>query len=232
MVSAAEMLAERLRVKNRILGILLRDAREDAGRTADECADLLGIPTDGFTDFETGHQSPSLPQLEVLAYYFNLPIEHFFAAEKTLKAQRAEDELKDHVPDLLMLRQRVIGIKIKQLREDAGLSIQAVADRTSLSVERITAVEQGRESVAVNELELVAHAVRANLSDLFDGHGTVGSWLKSQAEFEQFKKLPDEYREFVLKPINRSYLDLAIRLSKLDVDSLRTIAESILEITF
>jgi hypothetical protein len=39
-------------------------------------------------------------------------------------------------------------------------------------------------------------------------------------------------RAFILRPINRSYLDLAIRLSEMKVDELRNIAESILEITF
>jgi hypothetical protein len=38
-------------------------------------------------------------------------------------------------------------------------------------------------------------------------------------------------RQFILRPINRSYLELAMELSDMEVDKLRTIAESILDIT-
>ena len=45
-------------------------------------------------------------------------------------------------------------------------------------------------------------------------------------------ELPEDVREFILRPINRSYLDLAIRLSGLSVERLRGIAEGILDITY
>jgi hypothetical protein len=71
-----------------------------------------------------------------------------------------------------------------------------------------------------------------SLDDLVDSRGPIGNWLQAQQDFEKFAQLPADMREFVLKPINRSYLELAVRLSEMKVEQLRGIAEGILEITF
>jgi len=44
--------------------------------------------------------------------------------------------------------------------------------------------------------------------------------------------MPVEMQVFVSKPINRPYLELAIRLSEMSVDRLRSVAEGLLEITY
>jgi hypothetical protein len=49
---------------------------------------------------------------------------------------------------------------------------------------------------------------------------------------QRFEQLPPDIKAFVVEPINLSYLQTAMRLSELDVDKLRSIAEGILDITF
>jgi transcriptional regulator with XRE-family HTH domain len=222
---------ELIQVKNRILGVLLKDAREASGRDMADCASLLGISEEDYRAMEVGLQSPTLPQLEILAYVFNLPIDHFWGTD-TLASQRREEEIKDRVPDLLMLRQRIIGLKLRQLREKAGMTVAQVAEKTGIGQEDIEAVEEGMIAYPVHALELLARTVQGGLNDLREGHGPVGNWLQAQKDFDAFLEMPSDLREFVLKPINRSYLDLAIRLSNMEVNKLRTIAESILEITY
>lgn len=226
-------LQQRLEIKNRIIGVLLRDARRTTGRSMTECADLLGIPEEQYQAFELGHQAPTLPQLEVLAYYFDVPIAHFWGTE-TLDAtfSRRHQSIRDRVPEMLMLRQRIIGLRVRELRERNGLTIDQVAEESGIAVDRIQATERGQLALPVNELEAVAQALRAGVEDLVDSHGPIGNWLQAQEEFEKFVELPPEMRAFILKPINRSYLELAIKLSEMEVDRLRTIAESILEITY
>jgi transcriptional regulator with XRE-family HTH domain len=60
---------EALAIRNRIIGILLRDARVSAGRTKQECATLLGVPVSTITAYEEGRKPISLPELEVLAFF-------------------------------------------------------------------------------------------------------------------------------------------------------------------
>jgi hypothetical protein len=59
----------------------------------------------------------------------------------------------------------------------------------------------------------------------------VGSWFASQKYVREFQNLPPEMQEFISKPINRPYLDLAVRLSELKVEKLRALGEGLLEIT-
>jgi transcriptional regulator with XRE-family HTH domain len=185
-----------------------------------------------YLKFEQGRQAPTLPQLEVFSYFLQVPIAHFFGSAETLQKQSVEDELKGRTPELLMLRQRIIGVRLKQLRELASLTVTQVAEQTGLREEQILAIEQGSKTLPVNELETLVHAVKGNLDDLIDNRGTIGSWLRRQEEFDALSELPPELRAFVLKPINISYLELAMKLSELDVHRLRIIAESILDITY
>src|SRR5688500_6917181 len=117
---------ELLTVRKRIMGVLLHDARNTAGHSIEETADLLGISPEEYGRFETGEHTPTLPQLEVLAYFFNTPIKHFWGTQ-TLVESKKERNIKERVPELTMLRQRVIGARLHQLRERAGLSLNDVA---------------------------------------------------------------------------------------------------------
>jgi hypothetical protein len=52
-----------------------------------------------------------------------------------------------------------------------------------------------------------------------------------QKAIQDFLQLPPDLQEFVCKPINRPYLDLAIKLSGMSTDKLRGVAEDLLDIT-
>jgi transcriptional regulator with XRE-family HTH domain len=222
---------ELFQIKNRILGVLIQEARQKSAYTPAECAELLGLTLEQYSSFETGRQAPSLPQLEILSYAFEVPIKHFWGTEPLSSAKRGSD-LKERAPELLMLRQKIMGIKLRQQREEAEMSVGQAAEKSGLSANRIQAAEQGEADLPVSELEALVRALRCSLDDLLDEHGPIGNWLQAQEEFEAFKELPPNLRGFILRPINRSYLELAIRLSEMKVDELRNIAESILEITF
>jgi transcriptional regulator with XRE-family HTH domain len=222
---------ELFQIKNRILGVLIKEAREASGQSAADCADLLGVSPAVYDAYESGDSSPSLPQLEILAFVFNLPIKHFWGVD-TLASSHRQAEIKDQVPDLLAVRHKMIGIKLQQFREQVGFSISELADKTGISAERIEQMEQGAVEVPISELEFLTRAVQGSLDDLVENRGMVGNWLQAQKDFEAFAVLSPEIRAFVLKPINQSYLELAIKLSRMQVDQLRGIAEGILEITF
>lgn len=222
--------SERKLVKARILGILLADARRASGHNEEEVADLLDLTPGEYRALEAGDAMPSLPQLEVMAYFFNVPVSHFWGGD-TLPVKRQESRVRERIPAILALRDRILGVQLQQLREQANLSVADLADQTSLDAKRIRDAERGRISLPLDELEALTQSMQGRLSELVDGHGPVGQQLQAKEDFEQFASLPAELRSFVLQPINRSYLDLAARLSEMDVEKLRGIAEAILEIT-
>jgi hypothetical protein len=65
-----------------------------------------------------------------------------------------------------------------------------------------------------------------------DQTGVIGEWKMKQQAVQKYLELPKELQDFVSKPVNRPYLELALRLSGLSVEKLRAVAEGLLEITY
>ncbi|HJW91783.1 MAG TPA: helix-turn-helix transcriptional regulator [Anaerolineales bacterium] len=212
-------------IRNRQLGVLIRSARQASGRSATDCAQATGVPSERFDAYELGESAPSLPELEMLAYYLGLPLENFWSRD--VLNPPARPDLKR----LLPLRQNVIGALLRQARQEAGLSVEDLAARTHLPQDRLAAYELGQQPVPLPELETLAASLDRAVADFQDRHGPVGRWAAHQRALAQLSELPPDLLEFLLKPVNRPYLDLARRLSEMSVEKLRAVAEGLLEIT-
>ncbi len=68
-------------IREKKLGLLIRDARTAERRSIKECADAIGIKPGLFRAYEEGRRAPSLPELETLVYYLKLPISQFWGNE-------------------------------------------------------------------------------------------------------------------------------------------------------
>jgi transcriptional regulator with XRE-family HTH domain len=220
-----------LTVRGKILGVLLKDARVAAGKSARECAEALGCATATYTAYERGDKSPSLPELELLAYHLDTPLDHFWGSRV-----RSEGQGEDHPPvpaaPLINLRDRIIGAQLRRARTAARLKSKDLAAELGLSSGRLSAYEFGRRPIPLPVLEALTSRLGLNIEDLLERQGTVGEWDSTHREFERFRHLAPELREFVSQPSNETYLRLAVQLSQLPADRLRGIAESLLEITY
>jgi len=99
-------------------------------------------------------------------------------------------------------------------------------------VKRLRAFELGDNPIPLPELEGLINLLGGSIEDLFDQSGPVGEWMALQQALGEFQQLPRELRDFISKPGNRPYLELAMKLSALSGDKLRSVAESLLDITF
>ena len=83
----------------------LRDAREISRKTLPETAKATGISPVLLRSYEEGHRSPALPELEVLAYFLGIPMQHFWSnqtlADDTV---RVEPLSLDQISGLLIGR--------------------------------------------------------------------------------------------------------------------------------
>jgi len=82
------------------------------------------------------------------------------------------------------------------------------------------------------ELEALVKALGGRIESFFDRSGPIGQWLVGEEAIRDFLELPVELRQFVAMPVNRPYLELAMKLSNMSKDKLRSVAENILDITF
>ncbi len=218
-----------LDVRAKMLGVLLKDARQHTGRTAKECAEAMGVTSSTFHAFESGEKSPSLPELELLAFILEVPLTHFWGSTVLAEADKAAHQPS---PVVVELRDRLIGAKLRQARLNARLKIKDFAAELGISPGLLSAFEFGQKSVPLPELEVMVSRLGLSLEDLLESQGQIGEWESAQRLFERFKELPPDLREFVTQPVNESYLRLAQRLSQMPADQLRSIAAGLLEITY
>jgi len=217
-------------IRSRKLGVLIRDARLAACKTIPECARTIGVTASIFRAWEEGRRSPSLPELEVLSYALNLPLRRFWSKDATSDDALPTENL--NLPAFVGIRQRLIGALIRQMREKASLSPSALSGLTGISTARLKAYELGIRPVSLPELEGLTAVLGGQIETLFDQTGTIGLWMVQQKAIQDFLQLPPEMQNFVSKPVNRPYLELAKKLSGMSTDKLRSVAEDLLDITF
>ena len=215
-------------IRSKKLGVLIQAARTSSDKTLEECAEALNIPAEQLGSFERGEESPSLPELEALAFYLKVPLDYFWGREVGDPQKELQIFERER---LIRLRNRVIGASLRKARLEAGMTSLELAESVNISEQQLESYELGAEAVPLPELELLANNVNKTIKDFQDNRGPIGSWIKQQRALQHFGDLSPELQDFISKPINRPYLEISQRLSEMSVDKLRAVAEGLLEIT-
>jgi transcriptional regulator with XRE-family HTH domain len=216
-------------LRSRKLGVLIRDARMSARKTISECATVTGVSTRIFRAWEEGRKAPSLPELEVLSFALQLPLQRFWSKDATSDDVSATDNL--NLPALAGLRQRLIGALLRREREKASISLRDLSEQSGITQNSLKAYEMGQRPIPLPELEGLIVLVGGQIESLFDQTGPIGLWMNQKKAVQDFLLLPPDLQNFVSKPVNRPYLELAMKLSGMSTDKLRSVAEDILDIT-
>jgi len=211
------------------LGVLVQDARLAAGKSMAQCAQVMDITEAELEAIELGERSPSLPQLELLAYFLEIPLDHFWGSQALSERERDSEQVDGE--QLIELRQRMIGTQLRQTRLDLGLSQEEVAGQIGVSPRELEAFELGEMALPLPLLEVMTNYYKQPVKAYHDVHGPVGIWIRQQRVIDDFLNLSPEMQNFVSKPVNQPYLELAQRLSEMSVEKLRAVAEGLLEIT-
>lgn len=219
---------ESFRIRRKMLGVLIRDARLNAARTIEDCARLLNVQPQVIESWEYGDDSPTLPHLELLAYYLDVPVSHFWG-QKTLESDKSA---KGGVQNEYMaLRNRMIGALLRQAREEAQLSYEDVSAQSNIPVETLQHYEIGNLSVPMHELVMLSGIVNRNMDFFLETSSYVGELLRIREEWKHFSDLDSEVREFAANPLNIGFIKIAITFSQMSAEQLRQAAEGMLEIS-
>ncbi len=217
-----------IQLRAKIIGLHLRDARLASGKSMKELGDVIGLSSGTISSIERGSNSPSLPELELLAFYLGTPINHFWGEHVVSQEPHPTEQLQKE--ELLALRHRAIAAMLRQARTEKDLSQKDLADRTGISTSRIRRYESGETPVPLPELELLAGSLGYEVDQFADQSGPVGEWINTQRAEEKFEGLPRSLKEFIADPENRPYLEIAQRLKGISVEKLRALADSIGEL--
>lgn len=216
-----------LTLRTKMLGAMLREARLKAKKSLKEVASLIGATSGAVSSYEHGRKGISLPELELFAYHLDIPLEHFTSGSTVPSIQKT----KFDPTTMVSLRQRMVGALLRKHRTEAKMSIRALAEAVGLPPKRVSAYERGERSIPLPELERLVEVLGQSLEGYIDQEGPVGEWVANNQAFTNLLKLPPELREFLSTPENQSYLRAAKHISELSVEKLRTLAESLLDLT-
>ena len=212
------------------LGILIRNAREINKFTQEECAQVVGVSIAEFDSFETGESSISLPQLEIISFFMNIPLSHFLGS--TLYPEKTVFPEESDLLTFYELRHKKIAAKLQSLRDEKQLPPEQMLKNSHLTEEEYLAFESCERPVPLQTLNSFAYTLGVPLKLFLAESGKIGSWHHEQKAVKTLAEIPNELEEFLTNPSNEPYLRLAMHLSKLSADRLRAIAEGLLEITY
>jgi transcriptional regulator with XRE-family HTH domain len=151
---------DKLAIRRKITGALLRHARLSAGRSQAELATSLHVSRYRYAQYEQGQRDLSLPELEVVAELCGVPLGYFFDDEAAV-----EDENLDilHV-DKPRIRRKIVGALLRQARKQAGKLQKECSDLLGIPVRRISEYEYGKRDIPSSELEAMAHYLGVQMS--------------------------------------------------------------------
>lgn len=218
---------ESYRIRSKMVGVLIRDARLNAARTIEDCARLLKVDPQTVQKWEFGDAVPSLPQLELLAYYLDVPVSHFWST-KTIEQDKEEKSTTQN--EYVVLRTRMIAALMRQAREEADIALETVSERSGISLAVLQSYENGDVEIPMHELSVLSNIVNKNLDYFLETSSYVGELLRIREEWQHFIDLDPEIREFAANPLNIGFIKIAITFSKLSAKELRQAAEGMLEI--
>lgn len=214
-----------IRLRSKIIGVLLRDARLAAGKSLKQVADVIGLSSGTLSAVERGANALSLPELELLAFYLRIPLDHFWSDDIVSQDVSPADTMQ--AESLLALRHRTVAALLRQGRNQKNLSQKELSDRTNISPSRIRRYESGETPVPLPELEVLASTLGFALDDFTDSSGPVGQWITQTKASALFDEMPRDLKEFLSDPDKRYYVELAQRLSDIPVERLRALVDTL-----
>lgn len=219
---------ESYRIRGKMLGVLLRDARLAAVRTVEDCARLLHVSPQEVEAWEYGDTVPALPQLELLAFYLDVPVSHFWGSDIVSDAQDNRDTKQ---PEYITLRNHMIGALLRQAREQAEVTLEDLSELSGIDQGILQSYELGELAIPMHELAILASDVKQSMTYFLETDSHIGTLLAMREAWKNFQELPEDLREFVSNPINRGFLHIAQMFSQMPTDRLREVGASIVDIT-
>ncbi len=217
------MESETLVLQRKIIGVLMRAAREKAHRTVNQAAQCLGVTPARLRQYERGTREISLPELELFALYLQVPLSFFLSLESMVE----EDVPKPPSVEEMRIRRSMIGAKLKQARLAAGKTKEETAQAIKRTPAALLRYERGLTDVPITELDQLAHLFKVNLFYFISDDSKVAG-RGPVMDLERLARLPKDVRAFVLDSNNLPYLRMAMKFGDLPIEKLKELGEILL----
>ena len=216
--------------RRKSIGVLMRLARETAGRTHRECAASMGLSSARLARYEGGSLEPSLVEIELLAHFLSIPVHNLLDESAAGKMIHARSDI--NLEETARVRTLIIGTRLRQARLNRQEKLKATADSVGLPPARLKNYELGRRPIPITILEILCAHLGMTVESLLDiGIGTLGEAQQRNIQILDFISLPADIRDFVTQPDALPYLRTAIRLRTLPAQEIREAGSALLSLT-
>ena len=143
----------------------IKKIRKVKQRSLHDCAKLIGISKEEYHDFEEGNASLSLPEIELLAIYFEIPPIFLFRDSNiefeiySLLSEEKKQIFKN-------LRNKMIGARLAFERDNVGLGLEDLNNETGISVELLESYEGTNSDIPLDHLTLICNQLNISLESL------------------------------------------------------------------
>ncbi len=219
----------RLKLKTKMVGAEIRAAREVSGKSIKSAAELIGVSSATMSSYEHGRKGISLPELELLAYWLDIPVANLLDGLPSAPERTVHFDPKV----VVSFRQKMTGALLRKHRLASEMTIRELAEVVGFPASRISAFERGARPIAIPFLEVLVDALGRSMDEYIDteGQGPIAGWYRDRRAYETFRSLPPDFRDFLAEPANSGFVRAAMRLRELPAEKLRTLAESLAAIT-
>lgn len=208
----------------------IRRIRKAKQRSIHDCASILNISIEHYLRFEDGTAPLSLPEIEVLAQFFDVPFRSIFDhSNLESHSTKLSGATKSHY---ISLRHKMIQAKFNLLRDQAGFSLEHVQLKTGIPQEALQAFDTGKSPIPINNLIKIADCFGKSIGYFFETELLVKDrnesqnlnkpkWMPEYPENEIRDQYEDSYGQIIqaLKQIPKE--DQA-RIAKLLLNNLKS----------
>lgn len=143
----------------------IKKIRKIKQRSLHDCAKLLGISREDYLKFEEGNGSISLPEIEILAVFLEIPPDLLF--EKSSVEFENYSILNDKkMPIFKNLRNKMIRAQLSLERKNTGLSLEELKHATGIPMTALEAYEDDGAVIPIEHLLLICNHLSLPIESL------------------------------------------------------------------
>jgi transcriptional regulator with XRE-family HTH domain len=190
MVQNPEKLNEKIKIIRKSLHFSIHD-----------CAKLIGIPQGNYLAFEKGDQQLSLPDLEILALYFGLPLEALFHENirRLYQISLLDDNIRSHYQ---LLRQKIIRTQLILERKSAGMTLDSLEEATGISLDTLQAYERDGTPIPIDDLQNICNQLGRQMEIFFPDESDIDLMnLSTGSEGETEEQQPEPETQEALEEL-------------------------------
>jgi transcriptional regulator with XRE-family HTH domain len=144
----------------------IKNIRKSMQMSLHDCAKILGTTTTRYLAFEKGEESLSLPELEVMALYFGIPV--IDCLQGQVNSSIRFSLLEEHKRTAYMqIREKWIRSRLILETENNDIKLDELSEALDIPIETLSRYRSGESSIPLNHLQSICTYFQLPLKDFF-----------------------------------------------------------------